>query len=116
MGTPLVNGCLACVYFSGQRLAPTKFAQQEVHNICEKWWMAEDNNYEEVPRSRPAQCRGMLLHAYAYRARLSRSGKEHLEHLPRISGAPVGGSGSISINTLNFCDGGAREGMHSFHL
>ena len=45
-------------------MALTKFAQQEVHNICEKWWIVaeevEDNNYEEVTRSRPAQAAANL--------------------------------------------------------
>jgi hypothetical protein len=58
MSTPLENGCLACVYFAGQSLTLTKFAQQEAHTICEKWWIVaeevEDNNYEEIRRSRPA--------------------------------------------------------------
>ena len=55
-----VNGCLACVYFTGQLLALTKLAHQEAHTICAKWWMVEDNNYEEVRRSWPAQAAATL--------------------------------------------------------
>ena len=58
MGTPLVNGCLACVYFAGQSLTLTRVAQQVAHTICEKWWIVAEEvknyHYEEVPRSRPA--------------------------------------------------------------
>ena len=64
MGTPLVNGCLACVYFAGQRLTLTKCAQQVTHTICEKWWIVaeevKDNSYKEVIRSRPAHAAANL--------------------------------------------------------
>ncbi len=59
-----MNGCLACVYFAGQLLALTKFAHQEAHTICVQWWIVaeevEDNNYEEVRRSYPAQAAANL--------------------------------------------------------
>ena len=64
MGSPLVNGCLACVYFAGQSLTLTRVAQQVAHTICEKWWIVaeevKDYHYEEVPRSRPAQAAANL--------------------------------------------------------
>ncbi len=62
-------------------------------------------------------CHGMLLHVYACRVHQSLSGKEHLEHLSRICRKLVEGTGTTSINTLNFCHvGESREGMHAYHL
>ncbi len=131
----------------------------------------KDNNYEEVPRARPAQIfilksspsciavcwlclmvegldshskcacwtcsivldteiqcmffcmlsssafKGMLLHAYACRARQSRSRREHLEHLSHISVTTVWGTRATFINTIDLSHvGESRKEMNGFHL
>jgi hypothetical protein len=53
MGTLLLNGCLACVYFTGQSLTLTDFACQVVDSGGLQVEV-KTNNYEEVRRSRTA--------------------------------------------------------------